>query len=94
MGAIQRIGFIGLGIMGKPMALNLLAAGYTLTVYNRTRGKTVALEQAGAKLASSPQQVSENSDVIITMVADSPDVQEIVLGSHGILEGIRHNSIV
>lgn len=94
MGAIQRIGFIGLGIMGKPMALNLLAAGYTLTVYNRTRSKTVALEQAGAKLASSPQQVSENSDVIITMVSDSPDVQEIVLGSHGILEGIRHNSIV
>lgn len=94
MGAVQRIGFIGLGIMGKPMALNLLAAGYTLTVYNRTRSKTVALEQAGAKLASSPKQVSENSDVIITMVSDSPDVQEIVLGSHGILEGICHNSIV
>ncbi|MBD48420.1 MAG: 2-hydroxy-3-oxopropionate reductase [Dehalococcoidia bacterium] len=94
MGAVQRIGFIGLGIMGKPMALNLLAAGYTLTVYNRTQSKTVALEQAGAKLASSPKQVSENSDVIITMVSDSPDVQEIVLGSHGILEGICHNSIV
>ena len=94
MRAIQRIGFIGLGIMGKPMALNLIAAGYTLTVYNRTQSKTVALEQAGAKLASSPKQVSENSDVVITMVSDSPDVQEIVLGNDGILEGIRHNSIV
>ncbi|SVA58337.1 uncharacterized protein METZ01_LOCUS111191 [marine metagenome] len=94
MRAIQRIGFIGLGIMGKPMALNLIAAGYTLTVYNRTQRKTIALEQAGARLASSPKQVSENSDVVITMVSDSPDVQEIVLGNDGILEGIRHNSIV
>ncbi len=94
MGDMQRIGFIGLGIMGKPMALNLIAAGYILTVYNRTRIKTGVLEQAGAKLASSPKQVSENSDVIITMVSDSPDVQEIVLGNDGILEGIRHSSVM
>lgn len=91
---MQRIGFIGLGIMGKPMALNLITAGHSLTVYNRTRIKTDILQQAGAKLASSPKQVAQNSDVIITIVSDSPDVQEIMLGQEGILKGIQPNSIV
>jgi 3-hydroxyisobutyrate dehydrogenase len=94
MGDMQRIGFIGLGIMGKPMALNLITAGHSLTVYNRTRIKTDILQQAGAKLASSPKQVAQNSDVIITIVSDSPDVQEIMLGQEGILKGIQPNSIV
>ena len=94
MGDMERIGFIGLGIMGKPMALNLISAGYNLTVYNRTQIKTDALKQAGATLASSPKQVAENSDVIITIVSDSPDVQEIMLGNEGILEGVKSNSVV
>ena len=88
------VGFIGLGIMGLPMAGHILKAGYPLTVYNRTRSKTRALGAEGAAVAASPSEVAANSQMIITMVSDSPDVQEVVAGSEGVLDGIRSGSVV
>ena len=90
----EKIGFIGLGIMGNPMSKNLLKAGFDLTVYNRTRSKMEELLKEGAKSASSPKEVSESSEVIITMLTDSPDVEEVVLGPEGVLEGVKANSVV
>lgn len=87
-------GFIGLGIMGLPMAGHILKAGYPLTVYNRTRSKTRSLEAAGAAVAASPREVAQNSRMIITMVSDSPDVEAVVAGPEGVLEGIRPGSVV
>lgn len=89
-----QVGFIGLGIMGKPMAGNVLKAGYALTVYNRTRSKAEELAAQGAVLANSPAEAAAASDVIITMVSDSPDVEEVVSGPGGILESIRPDSVV
>lgn len=88
------VGFIGLGIMGLPMAGHILKAGYPLTVYNRTRSKTRSLEAEGAAVAASPREVAENSRMIITMVSDSPDVQEVVAGPDGVLDGVRPGSVV
>jgi 3-hydroxyisobutyrate dehydrogenase len=84
----NRIGFVGLGIMGKPMARNLLKAGYALTVYSRRRETVEALMAEGAQGAYSPREVGERSTVVITMVTDTPDVQQVVLGSDGILSGL------
>lgn len=89
-----KVGFIGLGIMGAPMARNLLQAGYDLTVYNRTRSKMNPLIQEGAEGADSPAEVARNSEIIITIVSDTPDVEEVVAGKDGVLEGIRANSLV
>ncbi len=89
-----QVGFIGLGIMGRPMAGHLLQAGYPLTVYNRTRAKTDELVSQGAKAAASPAEVAAASEVIITIVSDSPDVEEVVAGPKGVLEGIRPDSVV
>ncbi|MDX2239917.1 MAG: 2-hydroxy-3-oxopropionate reductase [Leptolyngbyaceae cyanobacterium bins.302] len=86
---MERIGFIGLGLMGKPMALNLLKAGFPLTVLNRSRPPMAELAAAGANLAESPMQVAQQSDVVITCVPDSPDVEAIVLEDTGILAGSR-----
>jgi len=88
-----RIGFIGLGVMGKPMAKNLLAAGYSVTVWNRTRSKMDELLALGAMGADSPKEVAENSDVVITMLTDSPDVEEVLLGPLGIVESAREGLI-
>jgi len=84
----NRIGFVGLGIMGKPMARNLLKAGYALTVYSRRRESVEALIAEGAQGADSLREVGERSTVVITMVTDTPDVQQVVLGSDGILSGL------
>ena len=84
----NRIGFVGLGIMGKPMARNLLKAGYALTVYSRRRESVEALIAEGAQGSYSPREVGERSTVVITMVTDTPDVQQVVLGSDGILSGL------
>jgi len=84
----NRIGFVGLGIMGKPMARNLLKAGYALTVYSRRRETVEALIAEGAQGAYSPREVGERSTVVITMVTDTPDVQQVVLGSDGILSSL------
>lgn len=90
----MKIGFIGLGIMGEPMALNLLKAGFPLTVYNRTASRMTRLVEAGAAAAGSPREVAEASDIVITIVTDSPDVEEVVLGREGILSGLRPGSTV
>jgi 2-hydroxy-3-oxopropionate reductase len=86
------VGFIGLGIMGKPMAENLIEAGYDLIAYNRTREK--AEELGGATVAETPREVAEQSDVIITMLPDSPQVEEVLSGEDGVLEGIKEGALV
>ncbi|MGQ9654794.1 MAG: 2-hydroxy-3-oxopropionate reductase [Thermodesulfobacteriota bacterium] len=90
---MESIGFIGLGIMGRPMARNLLKAGYALTVHNRSKGPVEELAAEGGAPASSPREVAERSDVIITMLPDSPDVEEVVLGRGGVREGVRPGAL-
>jgi len=91
---MDRIGFIGLGLMGKPMALNLLKKGFSLTVHNRSQAPVDALVAAGATGASSPAEVAASSEVIITMVPDSPDVRLVVEGPNGVFEAVREGSII
>ena len=91
---MKKLGFIGLGVMGKPMATNLLKAGYPLTVWNRTRSKMNDLVKLGATAGESPKDVAEKSDVVITMVSDSPDVEEVVLGPSGVIEGAKPGMIL
>lgn len=85
----ERIGFIGTGIMGKPMARNLLKAGYTVTIHNRTKAKAEQLLTEGAVWAASPAAVAGNSDVVITCVPDTPDVRVVLLGRGGVIEAAR-----
>lgn len=87
--AKERLGFIGLGIMGKPMTKNLLDAGYSVTVWNRSQPGIDECIGCGAVAAKSPREVAEKSDVIITMVTASADVKEVVLGPGGVIEGVR-----
>jgi 2-hydroxy-3-oxopropionate reductase len=86
---MSRIGFIGLGIMGKPMARNLMKAGHELVVHNRSRGAVEELAREGATPARSSKEAAEKSDLVITMLPDSPDVELVVFGPDGVLEGIR-----
>jgi 2-hydroxy-3-oxopropionate reductase len=86
---MERIGFIGLGLMGAPMARNLMHAGHPLTVHNRSRAIVDELAAEGATPASNPREVAEASDVVITCLPDSPDVQRVVLGPDGIVHGAR-----
>lgn len=88
------VGFIGLGIMGRPMAGHILKGGHPLTVFNRTRSKTAELQAQGAAVAGSPAEVAARSTIVITMVTDTPDVESVVAGPGGVLEGIRPGSIV
>ena len=90
----ETVGFVGLGIMGLPMSLNLLKAGYPLTVYNRTTSKTAEPASKGAAVADSPREVAQRSSVVIVMVSDSPDVEQVVLGENGVIEGIQNDAIV
>lgn len=90
---LPRIGFIGLGLMGKHMAGHLLNAGYALTVHNRSHEAVDALVAQGARAAASPSEVAQNSDVLITMLPDSPDVETVALGSSGIVEGATRGLI-
>jgi 2-hydroxy-3-oxopropionate reductase len=90
----DRIGFIGLGIMGKPMATNLLAAGLDLTVHSRSAGPVDELVDAGATRASGPAEVAAASDVTITMLPDTPDVEQVLTGAGGVLEGASPGSLV
>ena len=85
----QVIGFIGLGIMGRPMARNLLKAGYSLVVHSRSRGPVDEIAKAGAKAAASAKDVAAQSDVLITMLPNSPEVELVALGPNGIIEGAR-----
>ena len=90
----EKVGFIGLGIMGKPMAKNLMKAGYELVLYNRTLEKAEELAEDGAEVAVDPREVAENSDIIVTMLPDSPDVRNVVVGENGVLEGIKNGSLL
>jgi 2-hydroxy-3-oxopropionate reductase len=88
------VGFIGLGIMGKPMAKNLIEAGHELVVYNRTPKKAEELAGAGAVVAASPREVAEQSDVVVTMLPDSPQVEEVLVGEEGVLEGVKEGALI
>ena len=90
----EKVGFIGLGIMGKPMARNLMKAGYDLVVHNRSREPMEELANEGAQTAGSPKEVAQNSDTIITMLPDSPQVREVVAEENGVLEGVEEGSLV
>lgn len=87
------LGYIGLGIMGKPMVLNLLKAGYPLVVHNRSREVVKALVNEGAQEAFSPQEVASRTEVVFTNLPDSPDVEKVALGPDGIIEGVTKGMI-
>ncbi len=90
----DRIGFIGLGVMGRPMARNLLKAGFPLVVHSRTAATVDEIVAAGAAAASSPADVASRSDVVITMLPDSPDVRLVLAGPRGVFEQLRPGTIV
>jgi len=91
----EKIGFIGLGIMGRPMAKNLMEAGYELVLQNRSPEKAEELAGEGnAAAAGSPREVAEACDIVITMLPDSPDVEAVVAGESGVLEGIREGALL
>jgi 2-hydroxy-3-oxopropionate reductase len=85
----ERIGFIGLGVMGRPMAENLIRSGFPLIVYNRSPGPAGELADIGAKAAASAAQVAAESDVIITMLPDTPDVEHVYFGPEGLIHHLR-----
>lgn len=90
----ETIGFIGLGIMGKPMAYNLMKAGYKLVITNRNSAPMDELAAKGATAVGNPQAVAEKSDVIITMLPDSPQVRAVVTGGGGVLAGAKEGTLV
>lgn len=90
----KRLGFIGMGIMGKPMALNLLKAGFSVSVYNRTREKTADIAAKGAPVYDSPRDLAEHVDLIFTNVTDTPDVREVIFGDKGVIHGARPGHVV
>jgi 3-hydroxyisobutyrate dehydrogenase len=87
------IGFVGLGIMGAPMAGRLLAAGHRLTVYNRTAERCAPLVAAGARAASTPAGAAEGADLVISIVTDSPDAKEVLLGARGAAQGAKPGTL-
>ena len=91
---IKKIGFIGLGLMGKPMSLNLVKAGYDVTVQNRTLKKTEPLAQAGARVASNPMEAAAGADAVITMLLEDSNVEEVILGKDGVIESLSEGAIV
>ena len=91
---MQPIGFIGLGIMGKPMSKNLLKAGYELVVYDINQAAVQELVAAGAKAGQSPKDVAARTEIIITMLPNSPHVKTVVLGDNGVLQGAKPGAIL
>jgi 2-hydroxy-3-oxopropionate reductase len=90
----DRIGFIGLGIMGKPMAVRLVRAGFPIVVHNRSPQAVEELAGEGAETASSPREIAERADVVITMLPDSPDVEAVVLGDDGVIAAVREGMLL
>jgi 3-hydroxyisobutyrate dehydrogenase len=90
----ERVGFIGLGIMGRGMARNLLKAGFPLMVWNRTASRMDELVAEGATAGQDPADVAAGSDVIITCVSDTPDVEQVILGERGVIEGVKRGALV
>jgi len=91
---MDMIGFIGLGIMGKPMARNLLKAGYSLVVHNRSRAAVGELSKEGAQAAANSKEVAERTEIIITMLPDSPDVELVYTGEQGVFSGIKSGQLL
>ena len=91
---MERVGFVGTGIMGAAMAQNLLGAGRQLVVHNRTRAKAEGLAKHGAEVADSPGEVAEACGVVITMLPGPPEVREVIGGEGGLLEGIREGTLL
>ena len=89
---MEKIGFIGLGIMGKPMSIHLLKGGYEVTVLSSSASAD-ALAKEGAKLASSPAELAKECDIVITCLPDSPEVESIVLGNKGVIEGLSSGNM-
>jgi 2-hydroxy-3-oxopropionate reductase len=90
----ETVGFIGLGVMGRPMAKHVLARGYSVVVHNRSRGAVDDLVSAGATAATSPADVARQSTVVITMVPDTPDVERVLTGAGGVLEALEPDTVV
>ncbi len=90
----EKIGFIGLGIMGHPIVLNLCKAGYSVWIYARRPELMEPLVMAGATACTSPQSVAEQTDIIITMVSDTSDVEEVILGEYGVIQGVDAGDLV
>ena len=90
----ERIGFIGLGVMGKPMARNLLARGFGLVVHSRSRGPVDELVAAGAQAAETPAAVARQATMVVTMVPDSPDVEAVLEGPDGVFGALAPGSLV
>ena len=90
----EKVGFVGLGIMGRPMARNLVQAGYDLVVYNRSRGKVEELVAEGAEAAESPRDTAENSDIDFTVLPGPLEVREVAAGENGLLMGAREGSLL
>ena len=91
---VEKVGFVGLGIMGAAMAGNLLEAGHELVVHNRTKTKAEGLARRGVEIADSSREVAQESDVIITMLPGPTEVEEVVAGEDGLLEGAREGSLI
>lgn len=91
---MKKIGFIGLGIMGKPMSKNLIKAGYSLTVYDINKNAVAEVVKAGAEAGLSPKDVAAKTEIIITMLPNSPHVKEVILGQDGVIEGASPGSLV
>lgn len=90
----MQVGFVGLGIMGRPQALNLIKGGNNLMVWARRKESMQPLIDAGAKAGASPKEVATNCDVTFTMVADTPDVEAVILGSEGCIHGVKKGSVI
>ncbi|HEX78290.1 MAG TPA: NAD(P)-binding domain-containing protein [Dehalococcoidia bacterium] len=91
---MKKLGFIGCGTMGKPMALNLIKAGYSITAYDLNPEPVKELEAAGATASQSPREVAEQANIIITMLPSSPDVEQVLCGPRGILENPQRGTII
>jgi 2-hydroxy-3-oxopropionate reductase len=91
---MKKIGFVGVGIMGKPMAKNLIDAGYKLVVYDIVEKALNGVVEHGAERGTSPKDIAEKSDIIITMLPNSPDVRKVVLGEHGVIAGVKKGQIL
>src|SRR6202041_1171589 len=87
------VGFIGLGLMGKPMAGKLLKAGFPLVVWNRTKARADELVREGAKFAANPRDAAAQVDVLITIVSDPPALEDVIFGQEGALDGLRRGSL-
>ena len=91
---MAKVGFIGLGLIGKPMCANVVKNNHDVIVWNRTASKMTDLVELGASVGSSPAEVASNSEIIITCVSDSPDVENVILGEDGVIAGVKSGSVV